>query len=787
MLTSLVNQLEKICFERRHATLGVLILLTLLMGYFALQLRMSAGFEKQLPIGHEYTETFQQYRSELLGANRLTVVMKARDGTIWDKQALQHLYDVTQAVIYLPGIDRLSVTSLWTPNVYAKEITEEGFKADPLIPGDITAENLTDDQIAVIRRLTGVGGYVGQLVSRDHSSAMISADLLERDPATGEKLNYIELNQIIEDKLRKPFENDQFEIQIIGFAKQIGDIAVGGQSVLIFCAIAVLLTAIAVFWYSGSFWLTLLPILCSGASLVWQFGTLTLIGYGLDPLAILVPFLVFAIGVSHGVQQINYIVHGLSKGESAYDAARASFRGLLIPGTMALVTTFVSFITLLLIPIPMVKELAITASIGVGYKVITNLIMLPVAASFLKFDQSYAEKQMQRRETRAVWLRKFSHIAEWRNAVITAAIVGLVLATAIWQSQGRHVGTLQPGAPELHADSRFNLDSVAISENFDLGLDWLTVVFAAPPDSCGKPEFMMMVDDFAWHMDNHPNVLSTLALPANVKLYNEGYSEGNPKMAAIPSDDRELGYLVSDQEALKGIGNKDCSMMAVNMFLTDHKAVTLKSILAAAKDYRATNNLEGVTIRLASGNGGVIAATNEEVEHRELPMMLYVYAAILILVFLTYRDFRAMIACVFPLTVGTFLGYWFMKANVIGLTVATLPVMVLAVGIGVDYAFYIYNRLQLHLARKENIITALEKSLQEVGIATIFTAVTLALGVATWSMSELKFQADMGKLLTFMFLINMVMAVTALPALAVILERVFPRKKPVRLPGVMHD
>lgn len=227
-------------------------------------------------------------------------------------------------------------------------------------------------------------------------------------------------------------------------------------------------------------------------------------------------------------------------------------------------------------------------------------------------------------------------------------------------------------------------------------------------------------------------------------------------------------------------------MVGVNLFLADHKAVTLKAVLGAAKDYRQNNTMEGVKMRLASGNGGVIAATNEEVERSELPMMLWVYAVITFLVFLTYRDFRAMIACTLPLTVGTFLGYWFMKANVIGLTVATLPVMVLAVGIGVDYAFYIYNRLQLHLAKGEDIVTAFEKSLQEVGVATIFTAITLAAGVATWAFSDLKFQADMGKLLTFMFLVNMVMAVTALPALAVMLERLFPRTKAIRMPDNVH-
>jgi len=166
--------------------------------------------------------------------------------------------------------------------------------------------------------------------------------------------------------------------------------------------------------------------------------------------------------------------------------------------------------------------------------------------------------------------------------------------------------------------------------------------------------------------------------------------------------------------------------------------------------------------------------------------MLYVYGAIVILVFAVYRDFRAVIACCLPLLVATFIGYAFMKRLQIGLTVATLPVMVLAVGIGVDYAFYIYSRLQMHLAIGEKIGVALEKSIQEIGIATIFTAITLATGVATWSFSQLKFQADMGKLLAFMFIVNLIMAMTALPAFAVVLEKMFPRKKPIKVNSMLN-
>ena len=224
----------------------------------------------------------------------------------------------------------------------------------------------------------------------------------------------------------------------------------------------------------------------------------------------------------------------------------------------------------------------------------------------------------------------------------------------------------------------------------------------------------------------------------------------------------------------------------MHLYLADHKAGTIKAVTGAVKAFRDANPDPRIRLRLASGNVGVQAATNEVLETTELKMMLYVYLTIIALVLVTYRDWRAMVACCLPLTLATFLGYWFMKELDIGLTVATLPVMVLAVGIGVDYAFYIYNRLQLHLAQGVDIVTAFKQSLRETGIATIFTALTLSVGVATWSFSELKFQADMGLLLTFMFMVNMLMAITLLPALAVMIDLLIPRRRPVRSPLLAH-
>ncbi|AOE85697.1 efflux RND transporter permease subunit [Pseudomonas sp. TCU-HL1] len=786
MLASLVWALERFFFRHRLATLGVLAAVTLVMGLFALRLEMSAGFDKQLPQQHAFIKTFNQYRDVLFGANRIIVVLHARHGDIWNKAALTRLHDLTQALFFMPGIDRRSVTSLWTPNTRAVQITEEGMKAEDVVGGDVTVGTLDDKAIAGIRERTLIGGFVGSLVANDHSGAMVMAELADPDPQTGKRLNYLAFSQQLEDEVRARFADGDYDVQIIGFAKQMGDIGAGARGVVGFFFLAFLLTALAVYWYTRSWVLTFLPLFCSLVSVVWQFGTLTLLGYGLDPLAILVPFLVFAIGVSHGVQQVNFISREVCAGADGMTAARRSFGGLLIPGTLALITAFVGFATLALVPIPMIRELAITASVGVAYKIVTNLIMLPLLASYFRFDAAYVARVERLRAWRDGAMVHLGRIAKPRNAAIGSLLCLGLMVLAVWQSQGRHVGHVLPGAPELRAESRYNQDVESVVSHFALGLDLFTVAVETPEGGCYRHDVMTYVDRLTWYLGNVPSVLSAQSLPALTKLSASGVNEGNPKWAALPMDESSLGEAVRQVPEALRLYNEDCTLLPINLYLADHKASTLKEVVQAVKRYRAEHPLDGVTVRLASGNAGVQAATNEVVETSELPMMLYVYLTIVLLVFLVYRDWRAMVACCLPLTLATFLGYWFMKALDIGLTVATLPVMVLAVGIGVDYAFYIYNRLQMHLAEGKDIVNAFQQGLREVGVATVFTALTLSVGVATWSFSALKFQADMGLLLTFMFMVNMIMAITLLPAIAVMLDTLIPRRGPVRAPLLAH-
>jgi predicted RND superfamily exporter protein len=508
-------------------------------------------------------------------------------------------------------------------------------------------------------------------------------------------------------------------------------------------------------------------LLTSLTAVVWQLGILPLLGFGIDPMSILVPFLVFAIGVSHGVQMINSVRTEVYLGNSMEQAARTSFRRLLVPGGIALASDTIGFLTILLIKIEIIQEMAITASIGVAVIILTNLLLLPVALSYLP---DHGEQLKTRLEHRAQRVKKVWHRLSLFSVKPLASVVllasALLFAAGAWQGAAVEIGDLEQGVPELRSDSRYNRDSAIITERFSIGVDILSVIVETTPDGCIEHEKMAAIDRFSWHMRNIDGVQSVIALPTLARLYNAGWNEGNPKWQVLPRNQQVMVQAIRPVDTSTGLLNEDCSAMPVLIFTANHKAETIARIVDAVKQFDDKYGTGQLRFSLASGNVGVMAATNEAVEAAQFPMLFYVYSAIIGLCLLTFKSLRATLCIVLPLGLVSVLAYALMSMLDIGLKVSTLPVVALGVGIGVDYGIYIFSRLHDQLAKGEALRESYENTLHITGNAVLFTGLTLGIGVFTWIFSDLQFQADMGILLTFMFILNMVAAITVLPALA---------------------
>lgn len=764
--------LERLIFNNRPVVLILFLVATLFFAYQTAGLRPDASFEKMIPMEHPFIQAFMKHQGDLgaTGTNIQVAVENLR-GDIFDPGYLDLLQKINDEVFYLPGVDRNRMRSLWTPNVRWIEVTELGFEGDKVIDARYDG---SPRALAQLRRNILRSGEVGRLVANDYRSSIVQAFLIDRDPTTGEPLDYWDLSRRLETDVRDKYEalsadeNGQptIRIHIIGFAKIIGDLLDGIKAIFLFAAITVIISSILLFWYTYSVRGTLTPLLCAIIAVIWQLGLLTTLGYGLNAYSILIPFLVFAIAVSHGVQMINAIIGESAAGHHRFYAARRAFKTLYVPALIALISDAIGFTTMLLIPIEVIRDLGIAASVGVAVIVLTNLILLPVLMSYFSTGKSAVEHRRIHIESpfRARMTRRLALLASKPVARASLLLAAVGFAAGIYSGQNLKIGDLDPGAPELHPDSRYNLDNRFITDNYATSSDVFVVMVETEPQQCTAYRNLDLVDRFTWHMENVPGVDSSMSAAKISKLVAAGYNEGNLKWATISRNQRLLGSTFNQMPG--SLMNSNCSLLPVALFLDDHRAETLQAVVDAAQSFAAANPQEGINFALAAGNAGIEAATNQEIAVAQNRMMLLIYGVVCALLFISFVSWRAVACIVIPLALTSFLCQALMAHLGIGVKVATLPVIALGVGVGVDYGIYIYSKLSHYLRQGLDIQEAYFNTLLTTGEAVSLTGAMLAVGVATWIFSPIKFQADMGMLLTFMFLWNMVGALWLLPALA---------------------
>ncbi|HCN46794.1 MAG TPA: RND transporter [Pseudomonas sp.] len=765
---------ERALFNHRHWVLLLCLLTTLVLGWQSTRLELNASFEKMIPTGHPYIANYLERQKELSGlGNVLRIAVANNKGDIYDADYLRTLQALSERIYLLPGVDRAYMKSLWTPATRWVSVTEDGLDGGPVIPDDY---NGSPQSLAELRRNVQLSNEIGQLVAFDQRSSIIQVPLLARTP-DGKALDYAVLAAQLE-ALRSEFASDSVAIHVTGFAKKVGDLIEGLQQILLFFAVAILITTAVLYAYTRCVRSTLLVVICSLVAVVWQLGLLPLLDFQLDPYSVLVPFLVFAIGMSHGAQKMNGIMQDIGRGMHRVVAARFTFRRLFLAGLTALLCDAVGFAVLMIIQIKVIQDLAIIASIGVAVLIFTNLILLPVLLSYFGVSPKAAE--MSLRSERAEESGKARHPfwrfldlftrKPWATLCIGVSLVMAVLGFLV--SLHLAIGDLDAGAPELRADSRYNRDDAFMTQAYGASSDLFAIMVQTPAGACARYDVLRKVDELDWQLRSLPGVDSTNSLALLNRRMLVGLSEGNPKWYELQNNQAMLNMITAS--APRGLYNESCNLLTLYVYLTDHKAETLTRLVQHVEGFAAANDTAEVKFLLAAGNAGIEAATNIVVREANREMLFWVYGAVILLCLLTFRSWRATVCAVIPLMLTSILCEALMVWLGIGVKVATLPVIALGVGIGVDYALYVMSILLAHLRQGPSLSEAYYRALVSTGKVVMLTGVTLAIGVGTWMFSPIKFQADMGVLLAFMFVWNMVGALVLLPALARFLLPVRP-------------
>ncbi|WP_200843855.1 RND family transporter [Pantoea sp. 18069] len=757
------NWLERLVFNNRIVVVLLCVLFTLLLGAQATRLTPNASFDGMLPLSHPYLQNYLAERKKLVSqANSLRIVVERKGGgSILDEEYLESLKKINDEVFLLSGVVRGQMKSLWTPSTRWTVVTENGFEGGTVMPSDFDG---SAGALQRVRLNIERSGEVGQLVARDYQSSALIVPLAERDES-GNALDYAALSQSLE-ALRSKYDSDKLAIRVTGFAKVAGDMIEGLAQVMLFFALAAAIVTAIVLWYTRCLRSTVLVVMCSMIAVIWQLGLLPLLGFSLDPYAALVPFLVFAIGMSHGAQKMNGVMLDIGRGFDKLVAARYTFRRLFIAGFTALACDAVGFAVLLVIDIHSIRQLAIIASLGVAILVFTNLILLPVLLSYTGVSAKAAQRAVRADAVGGVsglWtiLARFTERRWAVAAILLAVLLGM---GGVLGSRGLQIGDLDEGAPELRPQSRYNVDNAYLTRHYATSSDVFVVMVKTPAQTGLRYEVLERIDDLEWRLRQLDGVESTTSLASLARQNAVAMNEGNPRWFELSPNQGALNTAAS--RAPRSLVDGDFSLPQIQVFLRDHKADTLRRVSEAVEEFARQNDSEDARFLLAAGNAGFEAATNAVVKKADRFMLLLVYAAVIVLSYVTFRSWRAVACAIIPLALTSVLSEALMVALGIGLKVATLPVVALGVGIGVDYALYVLSILLAEMRKGESLHAAYRHSLQTTGRVVMLTGITLAVGVATWALSPIKFQADMGVLLAFMFVVNMIGALVLLPALA---------------------
>lgn len=775
-LQRIAAQLCQMLLAHRTVVLLLFVLLSAWLGYQATSLTLDPGFEKSIPASHTYTEVHREYSGSFGSANTIEVAIIQKDGEIFNARFMEKLRDLTNDLRSIDGVNPASVLSLFSPQAVFVGVDENGFRGGRIVPPEYQG---SPDQIRQVRENTRLSDEVGRLVSKDLRGALVRAELIQ---GGANKINYWDIGSDLE-RLRAKYEDADTSVHVIGFAKFVSDVMAGTEAVILFFAVSLLITAILLFWFLRSIWLAVVTLAVALLSVAWELGIVSLLGIGIDPLSILVPFLIFSIASSHAVQMVNAWAQFTSAGLSSKEAAAGAFQRLFIPGTTALLGNAVGFAVIMLIDIPSIHELGVVASIGVAVMIVTNKMLLPVVLSYMRAPTRPDERPVRGRG--GVEPRLWGFIAEsaTKRVAVPILLVGVaMLVAAVMGRQRLVVGDVDAGAPELKADARYNVDVLAITKNFQVGTDELTVVASGDEGSCTDFSSIYQIDRLHADLLSHPRVQGVSSLAGVVRSRYVGNSEGHPSFFEIPRSPYTIGATLRGLELGQRLFNEDCSAVPIRVYLTDHRSHTLESVIEKVEKHVEASAVAPMSILLASGSAGIMAAVNEAVRDAQGKMLLALYVGVGVLCWITFASLRATLCVLVPLVVVSQFAEAVMAWLGIGLKVSTLPVVALGAGVGVDYGIYLFSRLQRGLAEGYGLKQSYFKALSQVGGAVVFTAITMSIGVAFWAFSPLKFQADMGLLLTYMFFVNMVVALVLVPALAAFLvARVDKEDEPRRV------
>jgi predicted RND superfamily exporter protein len=767
------GSLSEFCIRHRVPVAAVIFVSTLLMALTLFKMDVRTVFSDMVPSNHPYVDVHEGYKDTFGGTNKVSILIEANEGTIFTAPILEEVQRVTRELAKVSGVNPFQVVSLASRKLKSVSASSMGIESVPLMWPDVpeTQEGIQALEESVLNNPLVYGIYVEQ----DLGSTLLQMDFYDH------LVDYSKIFPQIQAILDESPIKDQVSHHVVGEPILYGWVDFYLEETVAIALLSLAAMLLALFLLNRTWRGTLLPLLSGVVSTIWALGIGVLLGFNFDPLVIVVAFIITARCFSHAVQLITRF-DDLCDGEGVAPrlAAEQTMKELFRPGLLGLVSDAGAILCVVLTPIPLLQKVSIIGAIWVMTIGFSAVVLTPVMLSWVKAPLRNAHPVNLRFLLTAV-LNVAVKVVETRGRYYVLPITLVGVGLLVFKATDLTIGDATTGSPILWEDSSFNRDSALINANYPGTEQMFIVLESEEQDALKRPDVLDWMQRFQRRMERMPQIGGSISLADIVVDVRRNLYEGNPRYRELGSTKVENGELISFY--MQGAAPDDLAQFAdslftngsVILFFRDRQGETLRQATYQIKRFIDENPLEGVDVRLAGGSLGIIAAVNEILLSDQIEAIALALLVVILSCLAVYRSSASGIFFIVPVLISNVVTFAFMAWQGIGMSISTLPVVALGIGLGVDYAFYIVDSIKEYLEKypEADHMGAIRQSLYSAGRGVLLTSVTLAAGVLLWSFSSLRFQAEMGTLIGLWLLVSAFTSLFVMPSLVRVLKPKF--------------
>jgi predicted RND superfamily exporter protein len=764
--------------HHRYKVVGVVWVLALaLAAAAAMRLIVSTKNEDLLPTNHPYIKVHKQFEDQFGGPNLVVIMLTVEKGTIFEPKALAKIKAITEKLQYVDAVNQYQIVSLASKKLKDIRASTYGIETIPLMWPDLpkNAEEIERLRKAVLASPLAYGTYV----SKDLKSALITVDFIGR-LIEG---NYPKVSNQIK-KIIAEEEEPGYQFALSGQPIMIGDAYELQAETMTFALVIIAVMAVVLFLTMRTWRGTVLPMLTAFISAATSLGTISLLGINFDPLIIVIVFLITARAISHSVQFCAAFDDERELGESSsIEAARKTFIKLFRPSVLSLVVDIGGILAVMVTPIPLLQKAALVGAIWLTSLFISAVVLIPTQLSWTKKAHHVYDMKIDTTRFLTMVCKACATLVVGRVRSIVVLLLALAaFMGAVFEATKIPIGDTKVGSPLFWPDHQFNRDTAMINSKFP-GSDQLIIVPSGAPDTLKQPIVLDNMLRLQRRAEALPQIGSSVSIIDVIEPVNRSLHEGNPRFAELGKDAMNNGELAfmylqgSDPGDMDQFADPSFSHGAVRFFFKDHKGDTIRAAMSQIKQFIEETKPEmqkaNAEYQLAGGIIGIMAAVNEVIFGDQVTTIAYAILVLFVCCAISYQSAAAGLFFLPLIMLSNALTFAFMTYEGIGLNVNTLPIAALGIGLGVDYAFYVVDRVKERYAETFDLPHSIRFALMTAGRGVLITGITMVTSVALWGFSSLRFNAEMGILIGLWMTISAIAAMLVIPAMIYVFKPSF--------------